>query len=131
MSTTITTKKDGKETEHLLLDKSKDVCPICETPLEHTMGTWNIFHGEVSAQCCGAPYQTKDYYVDPEKSEGYDKFFEQLNKPGIWSLSIPQEWVKPYNLALKEMHTHELSKAVNERAEQIHDELEAKNGVTT
>ena len=80
MSEIMITKKDGKETEHLLLDKTKDDCPICEKPLLNTMGTWNIFHGEVSAQCCGAPYQTKDYWVDPEKTDGYDEFFKKLNQ---------------------------------------------------
>lgn len=119
MSKTITTKYKGKETEHLLLDRTKDNCPICEHPLARTMGTWNIFHGEVTAQCCGAPYQTKDYYVDPEKSEGYKEFFEELNKPNVWSISIPQEWIKPYNVAFKELGVDRITKEVTQRAEEI------------
>lgn len=115
----IETVYNGKKQVHVLYDKATDDCPICDTPLEHTTGTWNMFHGEVSAQCCGAPYQTKDYYVDPEKSEGYDKFFEELNKPGVWSISIPEEWVGPYHEAFKQLNVDRLTKEVTELAEKI------------
>lgn len=102
MSKIMITKKDGKEYKHLLLNKRTDNCPLCDEPLKHFSGSWNMFHGEVSSSCCGAPYQTKDYYVDPEKSEGYEKYFKELNKPHYLSLSVADEWIEPIRKAFAE-----------------------------
>lgn len=102
MSKTMETVYKGNKEQHLLLDKTTDSCPVCDTPLTYVSGSWNMFHGEVSANCCGAPYQTKDYYVDPEVSEGYDEYFEELNKPNYWSLSILDEWLNPLRGAIEQ-----------------------------
>jgi len=117
----IITKYNGKETEHLLLDRDADNCPICDTPLKDIGGSWNMFHGEVSAQCCKAPYQTKDYYVDPEKGEGFDVYFEELNKPNMWSLSVDDDWIEPLRQSLQELNETELTKEVQERAAVIRE----------
>ena len=102
MSKIMETVYKGNKQQHLLLDKTTDSCPVCDTPLIDVSGSWNMFHGEVSANCCGAPYQTKDYYVDPEVSEGYDEYFEELNKPNYWSLSISDEWLNPLRGAIEQ-----------------------------
>lgn len=112
------TKTNGKEYEHILLDRRTDNCPLCDEPLKDFIGSWNLFHGEVSSRCCGAPYQTKDYYVDPEKSEGYDEYFKELNKPHYLGFSVSNEWVEPIRKAFAETGIKDVrDKSVMELAE--------------
>jgi hypothetical protein len=112
-------KVDG--TTQRLVNSQKDNCLICEQPLKDSFFSWNIFHGEVSSSCCGAPYQTKDFGVDASKKEAYKKYFAELNKPSIMSLSVAEDWIEPLKQAMKELGATELSNEVREKAKAIHD----------
>lgn len=101
MKIIIVKNNDGTEKEKYLFDLKKDNCPLCDTPLKETFGTWNMFHGEVSRSCCNSNWQTKDFYVDDDELGNYKEYFTELNKPNINSLSIPKHLWQPLRDAYK------------------------------
>ncbi len=53
----------------ITLNIKTDKCPICGDNLSNAGFSWCMFHGEASSSCCGAIYQIKSWYVDPEENE--------------------------------------------------------------
>lgn len=87
----------------MALDSKVDVCPICKTPLTNVAYRWNIFHGEATGDCCGAIFQIKDYYVDPETTPQDEiDFVDSLGKNGRIEFCIKDMCIKPLAKAIKE-----------------------------
>jgi len=89
-----------KGKRHLLLGPD-DKCPICDRPTNDIYGEWNFFHGEITSYCCGAVYQTKDYYI--EKPTVEEKELLKMLAGEYIEFNIKQEWVEPLKKAMKEL----------------------------
>lgn len=93
---------DGRE--RIVLDTKKDNCPICDTPLKNVAYRWQMFHGEAEADCCGAIFQIKSWYVDPKKyAQDIVDFSNSLNEPNKVYLKIGNDWIEPIKAAIKEL----------------------------
>lgn len=96
--------KDGTKQEKIVVDPQKDNCPLCDTPLSSVGFSWNIFHGEASASCCGAPYQLKSYHVDEEeRGKQAKEFAESLDAPDRIQCKIDGKYLAAYRQAFEEL----------------------------
>jgi len=113
--------KTGKTEEHIILNPKKDKCPICDTPLNEVRYKWQMFHGEGQANCCGASYQLKSYYVDIEKVGQKKKdFAESLDSPNRIELNLDMNMIKPIRQAILELGvTFIQTREVADRAREI------------
>ena len=89
----------GKQTYKFL--SKKDPCPICKTPRDEIYFSWNMFHGEATSSCCNSVYQLKDYFVEELSDETREMF--SLFEEGYIQLTIPVDWIKPLQKAMKEV----------------------------
>ncbi len=121
MKTETITYKDGSTHNKIVVDPKADSCPICDTPLSTVSFSWNIFHGEASASCCGAPYQLKSYYVDEqERGKEAADFAESLDAPDRIQCKIDGKYLNAYRQALKELGENNInSDAVYKRTAEI------------
>lgn len=102
--------KDGSEVEKLIVNPEEDNCPLCDKPLKDVGFSWQIFHGEAKASCCGNIFQLKSYYVDEEKygKEAKD-FAESLDKPDRIQCKIDGKYLEAYKKAFEELGIAEVS----------------------
>ena len=91
----------GEDFDRIILNPSKDKCPICETPLKNVYFTWRILHGEAMSSCCGAVYQIKSYWVDKNKYPEEYEFAKSLDNPEKILFKINEEWIEPLKQAIK------------------------------
>ena len=97
------TKKLSDGITRIVLERDKDSCPICETPLTEVGFSWRLIHGEAESSCCGAIYQIKDWYVDPSKyGKDIIAFSRSLADLNLVQLKIAQEWIEPLREAIKQ-----------------------------
>src|SRR3990167_149289 len=96
--------KDGEVRERLIVNPKEDNCPLCGTSLSKVGFTWQTFHGEASASCCGNIFQTKSYYVDEEKygKEAKD-FAESLDEPDRMQAKIDGKYLEAHKQAFEEL----------------------------
>ena len=106
--------------ERLILNISEDNCPICNTPLKEVGFSWNIMHGEASSSCCGATYQIKSWYVDPEKNnQDIIDFSNSLDNPDIILFKILNEWIEPIQKAREILNEKYINNNVAMKAKEI------------
>jgi len=80
----------GEDFYRVVLDKSKDNCPICSEPLTKHYFTWQIFHGEAKANC-GAYFQLMSYGVDKDKHPEQHKYAGTLGDNKIELVGVSKE----------------------------------------
>jgi|SRR3990167_1497272 len=113
--------KDGSEHENLIVNPKEDNCPLCDKPLKDVGFSWQIFHGEAKASCCGNIFQIKSYYVDEEKygKEAKD-FAESLDKPERIQSKIDGKYLEAYKKAFEELGIKEVSNpAIHKRVSNL------------
>ena len=91
---------DGREV--ILLDKTKDNCPICDTPLKDVRWTWNVFHGSAYSSCCHTDYQLKDYYID-NPNEEQQQHMDRLKETNTIEISVYEKYFEPIKKAMKDI----------------------------
>lgn len=101
--------------ETILLDKTKDNCPICDTPLRDVRWTWNIFHGSARASCCGVDYQLKDYYID-NPNEEQQQHMDRLREPNTIQISVYEKYFETLKKAMKDTGSDTVNDDVIKRA---------------
>ena len=103
MKKMIIKRKNGKENEVYLFNIRTDKCPLCDTLLKDTYGSWNMFHGEINRNCCNSSWQIKDFCPPDGEEENYKEFFKELNKPEYHSISVDKDLWEHIREAFKEI----------------------------
>lgn len=78
--------------KHLILNPQTESCPLCDTPIKDSYCHWNIFHGEVTYECCNMVCQIKSYHVDESKPEER-AYAESLDDPSKIEFCIDEEYI--------------------------------------
>ncbi len=82
-------------------------CPICGKKLGWF--SWNMFHGEVTAHCCGIVLQIKSYYAGDDATDEYKKFVESIGEDEVgYKIKVDEKYFAPLKRAMKELKIYNI-----------------------